>query len=290
MPTATTARMIARGTKDSSATSLSAITMISADRMKSVRIAPPTIDASCSAPISPLSVATGRVVLVAAQPLPDLLGALVAEVGAAAHQQRREEPGQELAEQQGRGEDEQELVAQRPAGDLPDDRQLALGRHVLDVLRGDGGVVHDHAGGLRAGAAGRRTDVVHRRGGEPGEGGDVVEQAEEACAHSLRSCIPTMAGRLAGSVLVEVLADPDVLLGDGHVDGLADLALGQAERVDEVLQPGGERPPGQEQGETHRGDADQDERRDRVRAPPSRAARRTRRPGPRTRGAGRPPA
>ena len=43
MRTPTTARMIARDTNASEATSLSEMTMISADRMKSVRTAPVTI-------------------------------------------------------------------------------------------------------------------------------------------------------------------------------------------------------------------------------------------------------
>ena len=46
MPRATTTRIAARARNDSSATSLSAITMISAERMKSVRIAPETISSS----------------------------------------------------------------------------------------------------------------------------------------------------------------------------------------------------------------------------------------------------
>jgi hypothetical protein len=43
MPTATTARITARDTNAWSATSLSEMTMISADRMKSVRTAPDTM-------------------------------------------------------------------------------------------------------------------------------------------------------------------------------------------------------------------------------------------------------
>jgi hypothetical protein len=50
MTMATTTRMISRGQNDWSATSFSAITMISADRMKSVRIAPAVICFSASAP------------------------------------------------------------------------------------------------------------------------------------------------------------------------------------------------------------------------------------------------
>ena len=52
MAIATTSRMTARGMSDSSATSLRAITMISADRMKSVRTALETIVDSASSPDS----------------------------------------------------------------------------------------------------------------------------------------------------------------------------------------------------------------------------------------------
>ena len=50
MPTATTAKMTPRDTTGSVMTSLSAITMISAERMKSVRIAPAIVDDSASGP------------------------------------------------------------------------------------------------------------------------------------------------------------------------------------------------------------------------------------------------
>ena len=49
---ATSTRITARANSGSSVTSLSEITMISADRMKSVRIAPPTSASSCSGPCS----------------------------------------------------------------------------------------------------------------------------------------------------------------------------------------------------------------------------------------------
>ena len=148
MPMATTTRMSARDTNGSSATSLSAMTMISAERMKSVRIAPLVIVFSCSA--SPA--ATGS--SCSSWPgdlLPDLLGALVAEVGAADHEDRGQQPRQELAEQQGRREDDEQLVAQRADGDPLDDRQLAVGGEALHVARRDGGVVDDDARRLGAG-------------------------------------------------------------------------------------------------------------------------------------------
>ena len=120
---------------------------------------------------------------VVADPFPDLLRALVGQVGAADDQQDRQPLGQELAEQQRRRQDEQELVAQRALRDPLDDRQLAVGRRPVEVLRCDGGVVHDHARGLGAGPAGRGPDVVDRRGRDPREGRDVVEQGEDPAGH-----------------------------------------------------------------------------------------------------------
>ena len=163
MARATTTRITARDTNGSSATSLSAITMISADRMKSVRTAPRTI-VVLALGLACACLGRGRRP-VAADPAPHLLGALVAEVGAAEHQQRCQQPRQELAEHQDRRQDEEQLVAQRPDGDPLDDRHLALGGHAVDVLRRDGGVVDDDARRLGAGPARRGPDVVDRRGG-----------------------------------------------------------------------------------------------------------------------------
>jgi hypothetical protein len=100
---------------------------------------------------------------------------LVAEVGAAEHEDRGQRPRGELAEDQGHGEDDQQLVAQRALGDAGDDAELALGLDALHVARGDRGVVDDDAHRLGAGPSGRAGHVVHRCGGEPREGGDVVE-------------------------------------------------------------------------------------------------------------------
>ena len=77
----------------SPATSASAIAMISAERIKSVRTAPATFWRSSVA-------ASSRHLLVrrfvpAEQRLDHLLGALEAEIGAADHQQRRNRPGSE---------------------------------------------------------------------------------------------------------------------------------------------------------------------------------------------------
>ena len=88
--------------------------MISADRMKSVRTAPDTMVFSSGSASSAAAWSS----CVAAEPVPDLLRALVAEVGAAEHEDRGEQERQELAEQQDRRQDDQQLVAQRAHGDL----------------------------------------------------------------------------------------------------------------------------------------------------------------------------
>ena len=186
--TATTASTIARIQMLASAseltTSLSAITMISALRMKSVRMALAMVRFSCSGVNSPCSdtssVGLGRV---PGEALVDLVGALVGEERATEDEDHRQQARQELPEQHGRGQDEEQLVAQRPDGDLLDDRQLAVGRGPVEVLRRHGGVVDDHARGLGAGPARGGADVVHAGGGDPGECGDVVEEGEQSAGH-----------------------------------------------------------------------------------------------------------
>ena len=122
--TATTTRMTARETNGSSMTSFSAITMISAERMKSVRIAPVIVACSASGPDAPPGRrGRGR----RAEGVHDLVGALVAEVRAADHEDDLDERRRDLAEDDRDRQDEQQLVAQRADGDPLDDRQLALG-------------------------------------------------------------------------------------------------------------------------------------------------------------------
>ena len=175
--------------------------MISAERMKSVRIAPADERLLVLGPLLGRDRRL-RVRGVRADQLPELLRALVAEVGAADHQDRREQPRQQLAEQQRGGQDQQQLVAQRADRDPLDHRQLALGPEPLDVARRDRGVVDDHAGGLHARPARAGGDVVDRGGGEAREGHDVVEERGETRAH--RSASPrgarTVLGFTAGTV------------------------------------------------------------------------------------------
>ena len=108
--------------------------MISAERMKSVRIAPLILSFS-NATRSTLGSATAcdelgvvRVVLVLGvqELVRQLLDALEAEEGAADHQQRRHRPGHERADRQRRRHQDR-LVEQRALGHRPHHRQLAVG-------------------------------------------------------------------------------------------------------------------------------------------------------------------
>ena len=99
--------------------------MISAERMKSVRIAPEMVFDSASGPCSDRRHVV--VVVVVAQGVDDLVGALVGEEAAAEHQDDLDDRRRDLAEQQGHRQDEQQLVAQRAEGDPLDDR-AARGR------------------------------------------------------------------------------------------------------------------------------------------------------------------
>jgi hypothetical protein len=121
--------------------------------------------------------------LVVREGLDDLLGGLEGQIGPAAHQDRRHRPGREGAEDQRAGQQEQQLVAERADRDLPDDRQLAIGREPHGVAGGDGGVVDHHPHGLGARLAGGGAHVVQRGGRQLGDAGDVVEKGGEAGGH-----------------------------------------------------------------------------------------------------------
>ena len=87
------------------------------------------------------------------------------------------------------------LFLRRADGDLADDRQLPFRRQADDVARGHRRIVDDHARGLGAGLAGGAGDIVDRRGGELGDGGDVVEECDQTGRHA------------AGPLELEQLAD-----------------------------------------------------------------------------------
>ncbi len=140
------------------------------------------------------------------------------------------------------------LLRSEPDRDLADDRELAVGGDAVDVLRRDRGVVDHDARGLGAGAARGRTDVVDRRGRHPGQRGDVVEQPEQPGAHGGkasghdRARASSPAGRtMRAAPAIDRRPRPRPHL-DGsrsgrrarrvELDGLLDVPLGVAERVD----------------------------------------------------------
>ena len=164
--------------------------MISADRMKSVRIADD----------DHLLLVGGRLLrrhlagllrlrLVTGELLPDLLRALVTEVGAADHQDRGEQERRELAQQQRDRQDDQQLVAQRSLGDPPDDREFPLGFESLHVPRGHRCVVDHHPGRLDAGPAGAGRDVVQRRRRQLDQRSNVIEKGKQT-THAAYRDIP----------------------------------------------------------------------------------------------------
>ena len=170
-----------------SATVPSAMTMISADRMKSVRIAPRILSFSTASSSSRERASAARCAAWCAsssafrvqQLVRDLLEALVAQEQAADHQQRRDRPRQECADRE-RGGHQDQLVAHRPLRHRPDHGQLALGAHAADLFRVQREVVAEHARGLLRGDLGHHRHVVEDRG-------DVVEQQEEARGHVRRA-------------------------------------------------------------------------------------------------------
>ena len=157
--------------------------MISAERMKSVRMAPFTcsFSSSCGSPIA--SSQLFFMVVVVKDLLEDLLGRFEGEIGAADHQQRRDQERRECRQQKRRRQQDQDLVLEAAPGDLADDRQLALRRETDDIARRDRGIVDDYAGRLGARLARRRADVVERGRGELGDGGDIVEEGDQSGRH-----------------------------------------------------------------------------------------------------------
>src|SRR6185503_17364651 len=118
-----------------------------------------------------------------AQLLDDLLGRLEGEIGAADHQQRRDQERGEGGQQQRCRKQDQQLVAERPDRDLADNRKLALGGEADDVAWRDGSVV-DHDACRLGGRFSRGTgDVIERRCGELGDGRDIVEQGDQSGRH-----------------------------------------------------------------------------------------------------------
>ena len=110
----------------------------------------------------------------------DLFSRLEGQIGAADHQQGRDEEGREGSQQKRARKQEQNLVLEAPPGDLADDRQLAFGREPRHIARGHRGIVDDHARRLRARLAGRGADIVERSRGELGDGCYIVQESNQS--------------------------------------------------------------------------------------------------------------
>src|SRR5699024_4238526 len=83
--------------------------------------------------------------------LEDLLSAFEAQIGAADHEKRGQQPGQELTEQQNDRKNDDDLVDHRPQSDAPDDRQFPFRADAFDELRSHRRIVDHDSGGLGAG-------------------------------------------------------------------------------------------------------------------------------------------
>lgn len=102
----------------------------------------------------------------------DLFEALEAQIGAADHQQRCDQPRRKRTDEQ-RGWHEDGLVQQRALGHCPDHRQFTVGLDAGDLLRIERQVVAQYAGGFLRGQG----HVVQQCG-------DVVQKGKQAaCGH-----------------------------------------------------------------------------------------------------------
>ena len=118
----------------------------------------------------------------------ELLEAFVAEERATHHQQRRDGPGRERADREG-GRHEDDLVDHRALGDAPDHRQFAIRIHTGHLLRIQGEVVAEHAGGLLRRDLRQNGDIVEDRG-------DVVDQCEQAASGQVSPRLPLRSRKL----------------------------------------------------------------------------------------------
>ncbi len=115
--------------------------------------------------------------------VPDLLGPLEAQIRPPKHQKRRDRPGSESLQDQGQRQKNDELVEKRSPGDLPYDRQLAIGREPVHVFRCDRGIVDHSACSLRRGLHRLTYNVIDRRGRNLRDPRDIVEKCQKT-AHT----------------------------------------------------------------------------------------------------------
>jgi hypothetical protein len=116
------------------------------------------------------------------------LRALVTEIGAAEHEQRRDDPGRHEAEHQGRRQKEQEFVLDGAQRDPADDGQLSVRGEANHIARRHRSVIDDNTGGLGARPRGLRGGIVQGRSGNLRQGDDVVEKGKQSGAQGGGSC------------------------------------------------------------------------------------------------------
>ena len=189
MRTATTARTMARIQKPASGsestTSLSAITMISAERMKSVRMAPATVCFSCSGVNSPVGAALLLgLVCVAADPLPAPCarprrrGSAPPKIRMTGSSHGRNWPSSSAA-----GRMKSSLLRSEPIAIF---LMIGSSRSAAEPWRYCGvtavsSTTTPAALALARPAAAPMSSTL--RGRQPGQRGDVVEQGEESAGH-----------------------------------------------------------------------------------------------------------
>jgi hypothetical protein len=149
--------------------------MISALRMKSVRIAPLILSFSSlggGQRLGQLGMVLFVFFLAVQELVRELLDTLVAEKQTADDQQRRHQPRHKGADQQ-RRRHQDGLVHHRTLGHRPHHRQLAVGAHAGDLLGVERQIVAQHTGRLLGGHFGEHRHVVE-------DGGNVIQQGKQA--------------------------------------------------------------------------------------------------------------
>jgi len=119
-----------------------------------------------------------HVSLMREQRLEHLLGAFVAQIGSAQHQQRRDQPGREKTQRQCGRQQDQQLVAHRACGNPAHNGQFAIGGKAGDIVRRHGRIVDHRAGSLQPRLGGLPGNIVDRGRRHLGERRHIVQQAQ----------------------------------------------------------------------------------------------------------------
>ncbi|MOA44035.1 hypothetical protein D3C78_1662620 [compost metagenome] len=104
----------------------------------------------------------------------ELFKAFEAQISAADHQQRRDQPRNERTDRQCRRHQDQ-FIDERTLGDRPDHRDFPLGPHTADLLGIECQVVTEYAGRFLGGHLGHDRHVVQH-------GRDIVDQQQQTAS------------------------------------------------------------------------------------------------------------